>query len=690
MIIHSKVFKVTTLISVSAVIVSMMAATVLERVYGSPLAFRLIYHNPAFIALWAISAITGLILVFRSGMQRRVPLLAMHLSFILILAGALTTFLTSESGRMHLRQGETVNYFADSEFMRIDLPFTVVLDEFNIDYYPGTESAMDYSSKVTITDGADSFKEEITMNHPLKYRGYRLYQSSYDPDMNGSTLAVNHDPWGVGISYTGYLLLIASLFGFFFVRNSGFRASLSRLSRGAAVILLLAAGTQAKAATTAGNVIPEELAEQMGSILVYYNGRIAPLETMARDYVMKVYGKPNVQGYSSMQVFTGWMFNYDSWSGVPVKLKKKDRGTQTEEEKYYLIRQVASQRVLRIFQIDGQWYSPAEHLPETLQSDEWTFMRGVMSLISEHIFNDETEQAQHVIEKLILYQKKNAQSVLPTEKHLKAEHYYNRIGRPMVPAMALVTVGMILFIMTGIFTARKKDVPAIAIRFQVLMAVITFIYLTIVLGLRWYVQGHIPMASGFEMMMLIAWCAMLAASAIIVRLPVLGPMTFILTGFALLVAVLGESNPQITPLMPVLSSPLLAIHVACMMISYTMFGLAALNGVMGLAVKNDAARHNLADISMVILYPAIFLLTAGTFLGAIWANVSWGSYWMWDPKETWALITIMVYAFALHGASIPKFRDPRFLHLFTIISFICVLITYFGVNLILGGMHSYA
>ena len=690
MTIDNRVFKTTTLVSVSAVIVSMMAATVLEKIYGSQLAFRLIYHNPVFFAFWALAAVSGLVLAYRSGMQKRIPVLTLHLAFVMMLAGALTTFLTSENGRLHLRESEVMNYFADKDMMRADMPFSIELKQFQIEYYAGTESPMDYSSFVTVTDGDRQFQTEISMNHPLKYRGYRFYQSSYDPDMKGSTLAVSHDPWGVAISYTGYFLLMASLIGFFFVKQSGFRAALARLSKRAAVILLLMAGTHASAATTAGKVIPADLAEQMGTMLVYYNGRVAPLETLARDYVMKVYGKPGIEGYSAMQVFTGWMFHYDTWSGVPVKLKKKERGQQIEEEKHYLVRQVASQRVLKIFMIDGQWYSPADHLPESVAPDEWTFMRSVLSLVAEHVFNEEFSEASQVIEKLKLYQQKNAKEILPSAFHMKAEHLYNQIGRPMVPAMALVTLGMILFVMTGIFTANEKRIPHAVVLSEVLIAIALSVYLTTVLGLRWYVQHHIPMASGFEMMMLIAWCAMLAASVFIKRLPVLAPMAFILTGFALLVAVLGESNPQITPLMPVLSSPLLAIHVACMMISYTMFGLVALNGIMGMAIRNRNASRDLADISLVIIYPAVFLLTTGTFLGAIWANVSWGSYWSWDPKETWALITILVYSFSLHGASLPKFRNPRFIHLFTIISFICVLITYFGVNLILGGMHSYA
>ena len=143
------------------------------------------------------------------------------------------------------------------------------------------------------------------------------------------------------------------------------------------------------------------------------------------------------------------------------------------------------------------------------------------------------------------------------------------------------------------------------------------------------------------------------------------------------------------PLLPVLRSPLLVFHVVAMIISYTIFGLMALIGITGLCVHNPKTKETLRDISLLILYPAVFLITFGTFLGAVWANISWGTYWGWDPKETWALITLLVYAFALHGGSIKAFRNPVFFHIYTIVAFISVLVTYFGVNLLLGGMHSY-
>ena len=166
-------------------------------------------------------------------------------------------------------------------------------------------------------------------------------------------------------------------------------------------------------------------------------------------------------------------------------------------------------------------------------------------------------------------------------------------------------------------------------------------------------------------------------------------MGFILAGFTMLVASLAGSNPQITHLMPVLQSPLLSIHVLCMMVSYTLFGLVALTGIMGLLMPLEASAK-LRDVSLVILYPAVFILTTGTFIGAVWANISWGNYWSWDPKETWALITMLIYAAMLHSSTMSRFSMPRFFHAYSVAAIIAVLITYFGVNLILGGMHAYA
>jgi ABC-type transport system involved in cytochrome c biogenesis permease subunit len=237
--------------------------------------------------------------------------------------------------------------------------------------------------------------------------------------------------------------------------------------------------------------------------------------------------------------------------------------------------------------------------------------------------------------------------------------------------------------------SRGKRFPRAVAYASAGMAWLLVGYLTLTLALRWYVSGHAPFAGSYCVMMLMAWLSALATGLLWKKFPIVLPLGFLLAGFTMLMASLSGANPQITHLMPVLQSPLLSIHVLTMMISYTLLGMVALNGILGLIVP-AAASDRLRDVSQVILYPAVFLLVAGTFLGAVWANISWGNYWSWDPKETWALVTFLVYSFALHGNLLKPFRSPRFFHGFCVMAFLCVLFTYFGVNLLLGGMHAYS
>ena len=225
-----------------------------------------------------------------------------------------------------------------------------------------------------------------------------------------------------------------------------------------------------------------------------------------------------------------------------------------------------------------------------------------------------------------------------------------------------------------------------------LIAVMT-VHLTVLLALRWIVSGHVPLSNGYETMQFLAWSVLLMTMLMARRFPIVMGFGPLLASFALLVAMIGSGSPQITPLMPVLHSPLLSVHVMVIMFSYALFALMMLVGVQGVICHrsgNLEKEESLAALSRLMLYPAVFFLTIGIFIGAVWANVSWGRYWSWDPKEVWALITMLVYSAPLHAASLRKFRSPSFFHWYCILAFLSVLVTYFGVNFILGGMHSYA
>jgi ABC-type transport system involved in cytochrome c biogenesis permease subunit len=229
--------------------------------------------------------------------------------------------------------------------------------------------------------------------------------------------------------------------------------------------------------------------------------------------------------------------------------------------------------------------------------------------------------------------------------------------------------------------------------FAVLMT-LSFAALTSCLLLRWIISGTIPMNNGYETTLVMAWLILLVALLLFRRLRIMVTFGLLTSGFMLLVSHIGQMNPAITHRMPVLNSPLLSIHVSIIMMAYALLSLTFITSItyfLTFKIKRlkDLPTH-LTWLNGIFLYPAMTFLGIGIFVGAIWANVSWGTYWGWDPKEVWALITFMVYAAVLHQDSLPLFKNPLWYHLYIAIAFFTVIMTYFGVNYFLGGMHSYA
>ena len=272
---------------------------------------------------------------------------------------------------------------------------------------------------------------------------------------------------------------------------------------------------------------------------------------------------------------------------------------------------------------------------------------------------------------------------------------YNQLNVVKPLAFVCLTLGLLLFALYVYrFSMQKK--PNRIVRYLSLASLLLmFIFLSVLIALRSAIVGYFPLANGYEVMHFLAWTALLLTLLFYRRFQMLLPFGFLLCGFSLLVATMGETNPQITALKPVLSSPLLSVHVVVIMFSYALLAFIMLNGLTAILLhcfSENAQRQieRLKTISHLMLYPAVFCLAIGIFVGAIWANLTWGRYWGWDPKEVWALITLMIYSFALHTDSLPMFRKPMFFHLFAVVAFLAVLFTYFGVNFLLGGLHSYA
>ena len=677
------------LIAVYICLVCLLAiATFLEQACGTDFVEKYIYHTFWFCCLWGILAALAVMALIRRQLWKHLPTLLLHGSFLVILAGAMLTFVGSRKGYVHLTVGNKVGSFVEQESgRRIDLPFTLLLDSFRVEHYPGTEAPADYVSHIRIlrsgqdTDSA-SCSRSVSMNRILSEQGFRFYQSSFDEDKRGSWLTVNYDPWGIGATYAGYVLLGISMIGLLFSHGGEFRRLMNHplLRKGGVFCLLLLAGSM----QVQGRTLPALSIRQADSLAyeqVIYHDRVVPFNTLARDFVVKLTGRPSYAGLTPEQIIGGWLLRPEVWQYEPmIYIKNRELCRLLNLKTPYA-------SVADLF--DGQRY----RLQDFWQGRQETGRK--MSPLEKAIV--ETDEKVGLILMLLKgtlirpLPKDGSVKPLPLSK-IRAELIYNRIPFSKCLFMFNLTVGLLAFfhlVYCGLrHSSERSGLSRRINRFLVVALYAAFLFQLFGYGLRWYVGGRIPLSNGYETMQFMALCTLVLACLFRRRFPFTVPFGFLLSGFALLVAHLGQMNPQITPLMPVLVSPWLSMHVSLIMMSYALFAFIMLNGILALCIR----RHErmLMLLSRLLLYPANFFLGAGIFMGAVWANVSWGRYWAWDPKEVWALITFLVYGMAFHSKSLSAFRRPLFFHIYMIAAFLTVLMTYFGVNYVLGGMHSYA
>ena len=677
------------LIAVYICLVCLLAiATFLEQACGTDFVEKYIYHTFWFCCLWGILAALAVMALIRRQLWKHFPTLLLHGSFLMILAGAMLTFVGSRKGYVHLTVGNKVGSFVEQESgRRIDLPFTLLLDSFRVEHYPGTEAPADYVSHIRIlrsgqdTDSA-SCSRTVSMNRILSEQGFRFYQSSFDEDKRGSWLTVNYDPWGIGATYAGYVLLGISMIGLLFSHRGEFRRLMNHplLRKGGVFCLLLLAGSM----QVQGRTLPALSIRQADSLAyeqVIYHDRVVPFNTLARDFVVKLTGRPSYAGLTPEQIIGGWLLRPEVWQYEPmIYIKNRELCRLLNLKTPYA-------SVADLF--DGQRY----RLQDFWQGRQETG-RKMSPLEKAIVETDEKVGLILMLQKGTLIHplpKDGSVKPLPLSK-IRAELIYNRIPFSKCLFMFNLTVGLLAFfhlVYCGLrHSSERSGLSRRINRFLVVALYAAFLFQLFGYGLRWYVGGRIPLSNGYETMQFMALCTLVLACLFRRRFPFTVPFGFLLSGFALLVAPLGQMNPQITPLMPVLVSPWLSMHVSLIMMSYALFAFIMLNGILALCIR----RHErmLMLLSRLLLYPANFFLGAGIFMGAVWANVSWGRYWAWDPKEVWALITFLVYGMAFHSKSLSAFRRPLFFHIYMIAAFLTVLMTYFGVNYVLGGMHSYA
>lgn len=335
------------------------------------------------------------------------------------------------------------------------------------------------------------------------------------------------------------------------------------------------------------------------------------------------------------------------------------------------------------------WFSPFERFPKEMPRKDADFIGRTFATLFVVARRGDFATVNSTLDAIAKYQQRNGGNSLPSKGRLAAENVYNRLPYTTILFMLNLTLGML----TLVIMARRSTRATRPLRVLLLLS---FLLLTFVLALRWIISGTIPLGNGYETTLAVAWMAQLFVlifastqsaghNGLTLLMCAFG---FLISGFFLLVSHISLMDPAIGPLMPVLNSPLLSIHVSFMMMSYAFLSITFFCGLAALIRPRTAEA--LQVISRVFLYPAIVTLGIGIFLGAIWANISWGSYWSWDPKETWALITFMLYAIALHTQSLPRLARPRAYHIYMVFCFLSILMTYFGVNYLLSGMHSYA
>lgn len=731
------------LVVATAIILILITATIVESSKGTAFVRQHIYTSAWFVVLWAALAVVAAVyIVLRKNKSNiSTSVLLVHASFLVILLGAFTSWNMAESGTIHLRQNETTSTMKDEEGKTKELGFEVSLKNFNVVNYPGTDAPMDYVTMLT----ANTQEIKVSMNNIGSFSGYRFIQSGYDSDMQGTTLGVYHDPWGIGITYTGYALLFISLIATMVSKKTRirhlYRKALSLQGAKAwAVTALLAVSSFATSANAQEMVkIDGDIADDFGKICVLYNSRITPINTVATSFVTKLCGKPTWDGLSSNQVFAGWIFDVPYWETVkmieikekkaqellgingkwasfddfwdnynnykldaPLKKAYKDGDTKLQkqlrdaDEKFNIIRMLYGGEMLKMFPYAGkqghmQWFAPGQPLGNLkLDEKELVFIKKSMDYLAESIITGDKARAEEIAKKIYSYQHVRGKAVVPTKFRIYTETFYNKTNAQRLPVMLYLTLSLVLAIVSTLSLNNEKQKKT-----RLVSSVLTWVMLihtTLLLALRWYVSGHLPMSNGYETMQFMAWATLIVTLVMQKRfLPIkqFGPL---LSSFALLVAMITDGNPQITQLMPVLQSPLLSVHVMVIMFSYALFGLTALIGLQGLIAhhrKQEEKEQQLAALSQFLLYPAVALIAIGIFIGAIWANVSWGRYWSWDSKETWALITMLIYSAPLH-ADIKWLRKAQHMHIYMLLAFLSVLMTYFGVNYFLSGMHSYA
>jgi cytochrome c-type biogenesis protein CcsB len=378
-----------------------------------------------------------------------------------------------------------------------------------------------------------------------------------------------------------------------------------------------------------------------------------------------------------------------------------DKEAMKLDEKINIFYMVQTGALLRIFPNpeaeDGSWFDVAELLEHNHTASDT--LGQVFLLYTRALREGNSDLAGEIISFIDNVQMNDPLHELNPSKK-SAEILYNRLNifQRLVRMYGIFGITLLVLQFMRIFRPRKW--VEYMFKVGIIHLVAFFAVHTIFFGLRWYISGYAPLSNGYESMIFVAWIIVLAGLIFAKRTGFALALTAVLAALSLLVAHMSWMSPDITNLVPVLKSPWLTIHVSVIMAGYGFLGLSMLMGMINLvfySILNQGNRNRISKVlnqltrvnhqSMII---GLYFLTIGTFLGGVWANESWGRYWGWDPKETWALISVLVYSFIVHMHRFPGMKGTFAFNLASMLGFFSILMTYFGVNYFLGGIHSYA
>jgi cytochrome c-type biogenesis protein CcsB len=682
-----------------------------------------------------------------------------------------------------------------------NLPFSIHLNDFIADKYPGTESGFSsFKSKITIEDGEDSFDYEVFMNNVLDYRGFRFFQASYnysndqqranfDPDI--TMFSVNHDFWGTWITYVGYTLLYISMILVIFDRNSRFgdlrkmlkkvKDRKAKLLSAIALLIGLVGFSQDHQHTQdaaqdhkhkrinlgitdqqvdsliSALSINKEHAEKFGRLVIQDDGgRMKPVNTFSSEVIRKVSKNDHYKGMNSDQVFLSMLQYPNLWNEIPIiHLKRGNDSIRhllgvDEKAKYVsllsffdaddnyklspFLEEAQMARIQNAFQKDiieahkkavilssalgggilkvfpiprdnnNKWISYLELSQSAITGGDSLYVRNIIPLyfhtLQGAVQSGDYTEANKLLESINVYQHKFGSEVMPSDDKIAAEVAYNKydIFKNLYSWYLYACIFMFFFSLLEIFYNNKPIKLAVKIFYIVIASL--FVLHTIGLGFRWYVSGHAPWSDGYESMIYVAWATMLFGLIFGRKSGLTIASTTFVASMVLMIAHWSWMDPAIANLQPVLNSYWLMIHVSIIVASYGPFAIGMILGVVAMIMMIFTTSKNkkimelnikeLTYINEMALTVGLVMLTIGNFLGGQWANESWGRYWGWDPKETWALVSIMVYAFVIHIRLVPGLRGLWLYNLISVAAFASIVMTYFGVNYYLSGLHSYA